>query len=195
MSKMYQVFCIVLVGFFLLPIVVSSFAMVDLKPMIVAPDTIQDFQLSVPSRLDSPTIKIRLIVPEGVDQILPNANPLWKIDLVKDNDKITEIQWAGGYTPKDTREVLGFSAHTPNKEVELKWKLYQSFQDGTEKSFDQELNKSDAINTPFIITQIKNSATDNIKPVQAATNPTNSVLSVISILISGIALYFSQKKV
>jgi uncharacterized protein YcnI len=191
---MYQVFCIVLLGFFLLPVVISTFAMVDLKPTIVAPDSVQDFQLSVPSRLDTPTIKVRLVLPEGVDQVLPNANPLWKIDLIKDGDKVTEIQWAGGYTPKDTREVLGFSAHVQNKEVDLKWKVYQTYQDGTEKSFDQELNKSDSNNTPFIITQVKNGAVDNSKPVQISANPTNSVLSVISILISGIALYFSLKK-
>jgi uncharacterized protein YcnI len=49
----------------------------------------------------SPTIALRIQIPEGIDSVKPVAKPGWNIDIVTDGDgAVTEIHFTGGNLPE-----------------------------------------------------------------------------------------------
>jgi uncharacterized protein YcnI len=44
----------------------------------------------------SPTVAVRLQVPDGVSSVRPVVKPGWTIELVKDGDRVTQVNWTGG---------------------------------------------------------------------------------------------------
>jgi uncharacterized protein YcnI len=44
----------------------------------------------------SPTVAVRLQVPEGVTAVKPLVKPGWEIEVVKDGDRVTQVNWTGG---------------------------------------------------------------------------------------------------
>ncbi|MCC6982974.1 MAG: YcnI family protein [Bauldia sp.] len=44
----------------------------------------------------SPTIAVRLQVPDGVTSVRPVAKAGWAIEVVRDGDEVTQVNWTGG---------------------------------------------------------------------------------------------------
>jgi uncharacterized protein YcnI len=50
----------------------------------------------------SPTIAIRIQIPDGIESVKPVAKPDWTIDIVTDADgEVTEIHFTGGNLPNE----------------------------------------------------------------------------------------------
>lgn len=150
---MYQVLSInyyvliLFVGLFMMLGATNALAHVTVKPAEVGVGERLNFAVSVPTEEDNPTVGVRLVIPQGLKSVRPNAKPGWNIEIKKagesmkgsvlntgqpapDPETVTEIVWSGGSIPADMRDEFVFSAQVPAEETELIWKAYQTYSDG-----------------------------------------------------------------
>jgi uncharacterized protein YcnI len=116
---------------------ISGNAHVTVKPESVKPGAFQTFDVGVANEKEIPTIKVRLVMPEGVEGVKPTQKIGWQINLKKEGEVVKEIEWASGTIPVGFREEFSFSAKSPTKEANIYWKAYQTYQDGSEVAWDQ----------------------------------------------------------
>lgn len=128
------------VGVLALPASASAHVVVSPKEVNVA--AYQTFTVSVPNEKDNAVTGVRVVIPDGVNGGMPTVKPGWEAAVKKDGDKVTEIAWTGGVIPTGQRDDFSFSAQAPEKESTLQWKAYQTYEDGTEVSWDQDPSKS-----------------------------------------------------
>lgn len=189
-------------------------AHVTVKPNEVVIAKSQVFTISVPVEKEVPTTEIRLVLPEGLENVRPNAKAGWTIELKKDGDKVKEILWKNGNIPVDLRDEFLFSAKAPAKATTIQWKAYQKYSDGTVVSWDQAPKKEEAKGEeesnsgPYSETKIiddltnadKNSSTNNSVASSTIDNSTKSyaigatILSVIALCGSAFAVMRSTKR-
>lgn len=140
--------------------VVPAFAHVVVKPNTAGVASFQTFTVGVPNEKESPTIGIRLVIPDGVTHVSPNVKPGWTITEKKSGDgedaKVTEIDWTGGVIPVGQRDEFLFSAQVPAAETTIAWKAYQTYQDGDVVAWDHDPKESDKNTTPYSTTQVIN---------------------------------------
>src|SRR5271155_724449 len=91
-----------------------AFAHVIVYPHQVGIAATQDFTVSVPNERDNPVVSVRLILPQGLSDVLPNATQGWTITTKAkgsgDNAVVTEIDWSNGSIPVGQREEFIFQA-------------------------------------------------------------------------------------
>ena len=122
----------------------------------------QTFTMSVPVERKSPTVEVRLDIPMGVTSVRPTQKPGWTIQMDKHTENgetmVSAITWKGGEVGVDLRDEFTFSAKTPDEPTELQWKAYQTYEDGTVVSWDQESENSedgeDTTTGPFSVTKV-----------------------------------------
>ena len=126
----------------LLLVVPTVSAHVTVKPSEIGIGTRSNFVVSVPTEETTPTVQLRLLIPEGVQSVRPNVKPGWRIQLVKSSTEegatVTEIIWSGGSIPAEQRDEFVFSAQAPAEETQLAWKAYQTYGDGDVVAWDSD---------------------------------------------------------
>ncbi len=169
-------------------------AHVTVKPNQVGAASFQTFSVGVPSEKDIPTVGLRLVIPEGLKSVTPNVKPGWKIDEKKEGEgeeaTVIEISWSEGSIPAGQRDDFVFSAQVPATSGSLKWKAYQTYQDGTVVSWDQDpatITKGEE-GTPFSTTTIVNDLTSK----DMGRNSLSSIAIILSLL--ALTLQFPRKK-
>ena len=142
-------------------IAVPAFAHVIVYPHQVGIAAIQVFDVSVPTEKDNPTVGIKLLMPSGLQEVIPNAKVGWTINIKKNADNVTEIDWTGGSIPPEERDDFYFSAQVPPKDTTLKWKVYQTYQDGSVVAWDHNPtnNPDDDVAPPYSTTKVINDLT------------------------------------
>ncbi len=197
----------------------SSYAHVTVKPAQVVVGERVNFVISVPTEEDTPTVALRLVIPEGLQSVRPNAKPGWKIELKKsgtgEDTKVTEIVWSGGSIPVDLRDEFVFSAQAPAAETTLVWKAYQTYGDGDTIAWENDpkiieehstKNSTDGDDhnapRPYSETKVMNDLTSNTisqnsapPMVKESTDNTALVLGIVGTLLSvvSLALHFRKK--
>ncbi len=181
-------------------------AHVTVKPKEVGVAAYQSFSMAVPVEKDQPTTSLKLLIPEGLESVMPNVKPGWTIVVSTTGEgedaKTTQIEWQGGSIPVGQRDEFSFSAKTPSSPTNLNWKAYQTYKDGTVVSWDMDpemdMDHSDE-NTkeggPYSVTAVIDDLTAPESTLPAT--PTQStdkkaygavaaalVLSVISLVVS-----------
>jgi uncharacterized protein YcnI len=199
MLKKLQLITILFVGIVTASFSINGFAHAEVLPLEVKPDSTQLFALGIATEREVPTVKVRLALPDGLRDVTPTVKLGWNIEVKKDGDKATEIQWAGGIIPVNQRDEFSFSAQSPAKEGELKWKVYQTYQDGTEVSWDQEPKTGTKENdklSPYSVTKVTEHPTAETggKPSNATNNTLGSVSGVVALVLSVVALSISLQK-
>jgi uncharacterized protein YcnI len=167
---------------------VSTFAHVVVKPDTAKPASYQTFTVNVPNEKDIPTIKLKLVFPEGLQYVGITNKIGWSANISKDGDKIKEVEWSGGSISKDFRDEFSFAAKTPAKEEEIIWKAYQTYQDGTVVSWDQ--NPS---------TETKDSGKEESTPysktaitaAESASTPGSNLQNILLWVVSLVALFLA----
>jgi uncharacterized protein YcnI len=118
----------------------TASAHVVVKPSEVGIAAFQTFTVGVPNEKDTPTVAMRLLIPNGVKSVSPNVKPGWMIDVKSagqgEDVQVTEIDWTGGNIPPGQRDEFLFSAQAPSSETTISWKAYQTYADGTVVSWD-----------------------------------------------------------
>lgn len=136
-------------------------AHVVVKPSDAKTGAYQTFTVSVPTEKNNPTVGVKLDVPEGVSSVTPTLKPGWTIEIDKqgtdDDAVVTAITWTGGEIEVGYRDEFTFSAKTPDQPTDLQWKAYQTYQDGTVVSWDQQPSAEDkegGTTGPFSVTKV-----------------------------------------
>lgn len=148
-------------------------AHVVVKPAEVAPAGFVTFAVSVPNERTMDTVKIRLVIPQGLEHVTPTVKPGWKIETKASgtldqgghqDTNVSEIIWTGGMIPEGQRDDFTFSAKAPSETGELTWKAYQTYADGAvvawDKSEDEQPKKADGTpdfskDGPFSVTEVR----------------------------------------
>ncbi len=119
----------------------TALAHVTVRPVEVGIGSFQTFSIGVPVEKDQNTVKLRLVIPEGLESVRPNVKPGWKVTVKKTGEgesaKVTELEWSEGQIPAGLRDDFLFSAKVPASTQTLVWKAYQTYQDGTVVSWDE----------------------------------------------------------
>ncbi len=190
MKRILIISCLILAA--ITAAVQTAFAHVAVHPNTAGIGTFQIFSVSVPVEKEVATVGLRLLIPSGLEEVLPNVKPGWHITVKKNGDAVSEIDWTGGYIPPDERDDFVFGAQVPSQPTTLQWRAYQIYQDGTVVSWDQDPNKSqsdDAVNDsgPYSETSVFNDLTA-VSWWNAHSTDLAIALSLIAILLSGYVL-------
>jgi uncharacterized protein YcnI len=166
----------------------------------------QDFTVSVPNERGNPVTSVRLLMPNGLSDVSPNALPGWNITIKSkrkgDNAVVSEIDWNNGSIPVGQREEFVFQAQVPPTPTTLAWIAYQTYSDGTVVSWNVDPSKmeslSDAQQDSLADKENKGeySTTQVINDLEQSNDMTNSINSAIensqvAELFSGLALVLS----
>jgi uncharacterized protein YcnI len=183
----------------------TASAHVSVKPSEVGIATSQDFSIGFGVEKDIPTTAIRLVIPEGVEEVAPYQKAGWKIDVKKDGERVTEIVWSSGSVPAGYRETFQFRAKVPATEKTIAWKAYQTYEDGSVVAWDQdpkaeghhdEVNEAEETSGPYSETKIINDLKAGSTSEQATSqNNMPFVISFAALLIAlaSLALQFRKK--
>lgn len=150
--------------FFLFVFVPQAFAHVIVKPSQAGVASTVTFDMGVPNEKDTPTVGMRLLIPDGLAEVVPDVKSGWSITVKKNGDSVTEIDWTGGSIPPSQRDQFYFSAQVPAKETTLNWKAYQMYQDGSTVAWVNTPSKDpmdDKAPPPYSTTNVINDLTKN----------------------------------
>jgi len=151
------------------------------------------FTAGVPNEKNIPVIGLKLLIPSGLADVVPNVKPGWTITVKKNGDQVTEIDWAGGSIPVGERDQFTFSAQVPADQTTLDWKAYQTYQDGGIVAWDEDPADLTSTN-PYSETQVVNDLAAPQPSWFAENGATLAVvLSVLGIII-GISALAKQKR-
>ncbi len=202
---------------------VPAFAHVVVKPNEVGVAARVNFVVSVPTEEDVPTVGLRLLIPEGLQSVRPNAKPGWKIELKKSGEgeeaKVTEIIWTGGSIPAEQRDEFVFSAQAPAEETSLNWKAYQTYANGEVVAWDKDAKTVEEYTKanppkegehdenapkPFSVTKVKNDLAAAPSPAANANTTTMvqsstqsnlpMILSVLALAGTGYCVWMQMRK-
>ncbi len=165
-----------LTGVFAILITSSASAHIVVSPKQALTAERATFAMSVPNEHDSPVVQLRLVIPEGLTSVRPFAKQGWNIETVRtgegENVKVTEIKWtsAGANVPVNLKDDFHFGAKLPEGETELKWKAYETYENGLVVAWDQEPSEAEG-SKPYSVTKVtkETETASSIKKIEQAT--------------------------
>lgn len=197
-----KVFSIALVAGALIAIVTVAMsapasAHVVVKPAEAVTASFQTFTVGVPNEKDIPTTSIKVLIPEGVKHVSPTQKAGWKISTQTsgsgENETVTSITWSNGTVAKGMRDDFTFSGQVPAEAVELHWKAYQTYSDGTIVAWDQASEgghgSSDKTAGPFSVTKVVTQTAQEgaLKEVeQTAVDAKNAAATALYVGLAGL---------
>jgi len=118
-----------MVGCFVLLAAVTADAHVRVKPAESKPGTTETYQVTVPTEGKVSTVRVELVVPQGVElvSVADEADPH---EVRKGDAGSTVITWRGEILPGFARQY-SFTARNPKSGAEISWVAHQYFADGT----------------------------------------------------------------
>jgi uncharacterized protein YcnI len=141
-------------------------------------------------------VGVRLLIPEGLTSVRPFAKAGWNVSVTKtgegENVTASEIIWtsAGGTVPVDLKDDFLFGAKLPDNPTELKWKAYETYQDGKVVAWDQDPSEAED-NTPYSVTKVKAESDASAKLArveQAAADADKAADQALYVAIAAAAL-------
>ena len=178
-----------------------AFAHVVVTPNEALTGAYETFTTSVPNEKDIPVTGIRLVIPDTIESVTPTVKPGWEIQTKKTGDKVSEINWTGGTIAPELRDTFTFSAHMPAKAGEISWKAYQTYQDGTVVSWDQQPTKDghghgseDESKGPYSMTTVSDKDDDATETQDNSSSTVLYVVSVAALVLSVFAVFRTTRK-
>lgn len=188
------------VGFaaILVPAVVFAHVVVTPSQAGVAQEMV--FNVSVPNEQQIPITSLKLLIPEGVTDVMPTAKAGWTTTTTANGDAqnsdVTSITWIGS-VPVGQRQDFTFSAKAPGKAGELDWKAYQTYADGTVVHWDQKPTGSDDANGnagPYSVTKVVNDINSSSDSSKKSNNQTGPYILAGAALLLAIAAIVIKRK-
>ncbi|GAC1499625.1 MAG: hypothetical protein NVS1B10_02560 [Candidatus Saccharimonadales bacterium] len=146
------------------------------------------FSISSPNERQSAITKLILKIPDGVTNVV---QPGWTITTAANGNEVSAITWTGSQIPSGQRQDFTFSAQVPAKATIINWKAFQTYDDGTTISWDQQPKKTDEAtgnSGPYSTTKINDDLTKNNSNSAASTNTLTLIVSLLSMIIAIVAL-------
>ena len=132
MKKLLTLFPVLLL---IMSLVVSvASAHVEVDPNQVPENSWQKFTIKVPTESDVPTTAVKIVVPDNAEIESLEPAPGWSIVTDKDvNGRITSVNWKAEGKGLLSGQFMEFNvmAKVAKDAKELRWKAYQTSQDGT----------------------------------------------------------------
>lgn len=177
-----------------------TWAHVVVRPSQVGVASWTVFTVSVPNEKEVATTQIKLVLPEGLQNVTPNVKPGWKVTLEKDAKGVaTAIVWSAGSLGVGFRDEFGFQAQVPAQPTALNWKAYQTYQGNVVVSWD--LDPSDPASKdmealektgkgPYSVTKVVDDLTApaTTPPASSVKAPTDSPTALIALGLAVVAL-------
>jgi len=151
----------ILVSFISLTFSFTASAHVVVTPGQVETSQRTTFAVSVPNEHDTAVVGVRLVIPEGLTSVRPYVKSGWDVNVKTTGEgeslSATEITWtsAGATVPVNLKDDFLFSAKAPAAATELKWKAYETYQNGLVVAWEQTPSDSESTK-PYSITQVVN---------------------------------------
>lgn len=200
-----KIFLPTFLGLFLFGSIAS--AHVEVTPKTSTTGEEETYTAKVPSEKDVPTTKFTIKIPSGLD--FDSFEPIagWNFTTQKDsNGKVKSITFettGQGILPEQFQRFV-FVAKNPDKATKVTWDAYQYYKDGSVV----EWTGDEGSDTPHSITNIvSETATDqptkqDVKqdkdststPASAGTSSLPLTISIISALLSIVAIFLGIRK-
>ncbi|GAB6992196.1 YcnI family copper-binding membrane protein [Paenibacillus pini] len=195
-------------------------AHVSVKPTTSATGAWETYTIKIPSEKETPTTKVTLKVPAGVNFKQYQPVPEWKVTTDKNADgSVKSVTWSATGSGINAGEFqqFNFVAQNPDKDTDAAWDAYQYYEDGS----IVEWTGDEGSDSPHAITKISAApATDQPASDQGHTQgnaPTNTgtteqgssdaasstsnglqtttlVVSIVALLLSVITLALSLRR-
>lgn len=115
----------------------------------------QAYDVRVPNEKNIPTVKLQLLVPDGVTVTGVQQLSGWRHTTKAESggaddghggtlDRITEITWEGGAVQPGEYMVFSFATNYQGDPTELAWKAYQTYSDGSVVPWDDSSENAPA---------------------------------------------------
>jgi uncharacterized protein YcnI len=110
----------------------AASAHVTIAPAASRPADLQRYRLLVPNESPDgrPTTGVDVQLPPGITFALADAQPPWKVQLVRRGGEIAQIRWRGGSIPVDGYGELSFIARNPVRQGAATFKTLQRYAGG-----------------------------------------------------------------
>lgn len=118
-----------LIGSFALIAISAADAHVRVKPAESKPGATESYQVTVPTEGKVSTVRVELVVPEGVE-LVSVADADDPHEIRKGDAGTTVITWRGEILPGFARQYV-FTARNPKTGSQISWVAHQYFADGT----------------------------------------------------------------
>ena len=117
-----------LIGSFALIAISAADAHVRVKPAESKPGATESYQVTVPTEGKVSTVRVELVVPEGVE-LVSVADADEPHEIRKGDAGTTVITWRGEILPGFARQYV-FTARNPKTGSQISWVAHQYFADG-----------------------------------------------------------------
>jgi len=157
------------------------------------------FNVSIPNEKEVGVTSIKLLIPAGVQNVMPDVAGGWTITTETSGDNVTSITWTGSI-PVGQRADLSFKAQTPAKAGALDWKAYQTYADGTVVNWDQnpDTNGKAVKNDvgPYSVTKVVNDLGSSNTSRQSSSDNTATLalIAAIAALIFSLFSLFVRRR-
>jgi hypothetical protein len=114
----------------------TAWAHVDIEPKETIPSRWEGFLINVPTETESPTVEVRLVIPEGFEVEAVGHRTDWDMALRRDaRGFVREIVWSGGRIPPLTFEEFKLLAKAAKSPGPHEWQAWQRYADGQESTW------------------------------------------------------------
>jgi len=95
------------------------------QPGASRPADLQRYTVTIPNEGNSATTEVALKVPAGIDFLLAEKQPGWKV-----SNQSKALRWSGGSIPPRFYQAFHFIARNPVRTGPIDWKIVQTYADG-----------------------------------------------------------------
>lgn len=151
-----------IVSTFIFALSTTASAHVTVKPAEVVTAGYQTFTINVPNEKPIPTTSVKLLIPVDIKAVTPTQKAGWQITTEKEGSGeaavTNSITWSGGSIGNGLRDEFTFTAKVPDQAMDIQWKSYQTYSDGSVVSWDKEAEGGHGAegnsSGPFSITKV-----------------------------------------
>jgi Domain of unkown function (DUF1775) len=113
-----------------------AWAHIDIEPKETIPSRWETFILNVPTETGSPTVEVRLAIPEGFEVEAVGHRTDWNMTIRRDGRGfVREIGWSGGQIPPLTFEEFKLLAKAAQSPGPYEWHARQRYADDQESTW------------------------------------------------------------
>ncbi len=109
----------------------SAWGHVDLDPRQSLAKRWETYTVRIPNETKSPTVKVRIGVPEAFEIEMVEHSEVWKIESTRDERGfVRELTWSGSRIPPQTFGEVKFLARNPGEPGLYQWDVTQYYETG-----------------------------------------------------------------
>jgi len=139
------------------------------------------YGIRVPTEKPIPTVRVEVQFPSGLRVLDLEVAPGWHTSVqTESGGRLVGAVWDGGSIPSGQFAEFGLRAQNPDREVELRWTVIQTYADGTEVQWVGLANAE----FPAATTRVRSGDLPaSVDPIAAAA----ALVAVAALIVAGLA--------